>query len=240
VSAETWLSAAAGVLEPAMKRSEINSLIEETLEFAGSCGFLLPPFARWAPEDWKTKGPEVDEIRDCMLGWDLTDFGSGNFPKVGLIMFTIRNGHLSDSRYTKPYCEKLLISGEGQVTPFHFHWSKSEDIINRGGGELAVRVYNSTPAEEFDDGDVTVSIDGIGRTVKAGGMVTLSPGESIFLPSGLYHEFWGVNGKVLLGEVSTVNDDTVDNRFHQRVGRFPEIEEDEEPRYLLFSEYPRA
>jgi D-lyxose ketol-isomerase len=223
-----------------MKRSELNALIEETAEFAKSSGFSLPPFAYWSPEEWRTKGHEADEIRDCMLGWDLTDFGSGDFPRVGLIMFTVRNGHLTDERYSKTYCEKLLISGESQITPMHFHWSKSEDIINRGGGELAVQLYNSTPDEDLDDTDVTVSIDGVVRTVAAGGMVTLGPGESICLPRGLYHKFWGVGGRVLLVEVSTVNDDTRDNRFHEAIGRFPEIEEDEPPRYLLFSEYPPA
>lgn len=223
-----------------MKRSEINLLVENAAEFAQSCGFLLPPFAFWSPQEWRSKGPEAREIRDCMLGWDLTDFGSGDFPKIGLIMFTIRNGHLTDTRYSKPYCEKMLISDRKQITPTHFHWSKSEDIINRGGGELAVQVYNSTPDEGLDDSDVTVSVDGTVRTVKAGDIITLSPGESIFLPKGMYHKFWGEKARVLLGEVSTVNDDTSDNRFYEQVGRFPEIEEDEEPRHLLFSEYPRA
>jgi D-lyxose ketol-isomerase len=223
-----------------VKRSRINRLMEESIAFAGSHGFLLPPFACWSPAEWRTKGPEADEIRDCMLGWDLTDFGSGDFPRIGLIMFTIRNGHLTDSRYTKPYCEKMLISDEQQVTPTHFHWSKAEDIINRGGGELVVQLYNSTPDEELDTSDVRVAVDGVVRTVKAGGLVRLSPGDSIFLPRGLYHKFWGEKGKVLIGEVSSINDDTTDNRFHEKVGRFPAIEEDEPPRHLLFSEYPRA
>lgn len=223
-----------------MKRSEINHLIDESIAFAKSHSFLLPPFAFWSPAEWQTKGAEADEIRDCMLGWDLTDFGSGDFRKTGLILFTIRNGHLTNPQYPKPYCEKMLISDERQVTPMHFHWSKGEDIINRGGGDLAVQLYHSTPEEDLDDDDVTMSVDGVVRTVKAGGLVVLSPGESIFLPQGLYHQFWGEKDKVLIGEVSSINDDTTDNRFHQKVGRFPEIEEDEPARYLLFSEYPRA
>jgi hypothetical protein len=223
-----------------MKRCEVNRLIDESIAFARSHGFLLPPFSVWSPDQWKTKGAEADEIRQCMLGWDLTDFGSGDFRKIGLILFTIRNGHLTDSRYTKPYCEKMLISEERQVTPMHFHWSKAEDIINRGGGDLAVQLYNSTSEEDLDDSDVTVSVDGVVRTVKAGDTISLAPGKSIFLPNGLYHQFWGEGGKVLIGEVSSINDDTSDNRFHQKVGRFPAIEEDEQPRYLLFSEYPRA
>lgn len=39
-------------------------------------------------------------------------------------------------------------------------------------------------------------------------------------------------------EVSKVNDDTNDNRFYEKIGRFPKIEEDEKPLYLLFSDYP--
>ncbi len=69
--------------------------------------------------------------------------------------------------------------------------------------------------------------------------MVLSPGESITLPSRLYHEFWGAGSRVLVGEVSLVNDDRTDNRFYEPVGRFPEIEEDESPLHLLVGDYPR-
>ena len=36
------------------------------------------------------------------------------------------------------------------------------------------------------------------------------------------------------------NDDNVDNRFYEKQGRFPTIEEDETPLYLLCNEYPQA
>ena len=222
-----------------MKRSEINALLREAVAFTKEQGFHLPPFAFWSPAEWRTKGPEADEIRDCMLGWDVTDFGLGEFRKTGLVLFTIRNGHPTDERYFKPYAEKILICEEKQVTPMHFHWSKAEDIINRGGGDLVVQLYNATPDEGLADTDVTVSIDGVCRTIKAGDCVTLTPGESICLPSRLYHKFWAEKGKALLGEVSMVNDDNTDNRFHEPMGRFPDIEEDEGPLYLLCSEYPR-
>ena len=42
----------------------------------------------------------------------------------------------------------------------------------------------------------------------------------------------------MVGEVSDVNDDRADNRFYEEVGRFPEIVEDQEPRYYLCTEYP--
>ncbi|MBQ4087218.1 MAG: D-lyxose/D-mannose family sugar isomerase [Clostridia bacterium] len=225
-----------------MKRSEINSIMKDAKEFLEEMKWKLPPFAYWSPEDWETKGEEYNEIRDNMLGWDITDFGSGDFHKVGLFMFTIRNGNFSDEKYIKPYAEKLLIVEEEQVTPYHFHWSKMEDIINRGGGNLMVKVYNSTEDEQFADTDVTVMVDGRWYTVPAGSVIRITPGESITLPSGQYHSFWGEKGcgKVLLGEVSKVNDDRVDNRFYEKTGRFPAIEEDEAPLHLLGNEYPKA
>ena len=134
-----------------MKRSELNQIMRNAVEFTKKMGFHLPPFAFWGPKDWETKGKEYDEIRDNMLGWDITDFGSGDFYKVGLLMFTLRNGNFYDEKYIKPYCEKLLIVEEEQVTPYHFHWKKMEDIINRGGGNLLVQVYNSTEDEQLAD-----------------------------------------------------------------------------------------
>jgi D-lyxose ketol-isomerase len=56
----------------------------------------------------------------------------------------------------------------------------------------------------------------------------------------MYHSFWAEGGKTLIGEVSMVNDDNADNRFYEPMGRFPQIEEDEEALYLLCNEYPAA
>lgn len=222
-----------------MKRSELNLFMKNAVQFINKMNFKLPPFAFWSPEEWATKGSEYDEIRENMLGWDITDFGSGDYAKVGLLMFTIRNGNFKNKKYIKPYAEKLLIVEEEQITPFHFHWSKMEDIINRGGGNLIVQVYNSTESGEFADTPVTVLVDGRSYSVEAGALVKIMPGESITLPTGQYHKFWGEkgSGKILLGEVSKVNDDRIDNRFHDKVGRFPDIEEDEKPLYLLGNEY---
>jgi D-lyxose ketol-isomerase len=82
-------------------------------------------------------------------------------------------------------------------------------------------------------------VDGIKQSVPAGGKAVLTPGESICLEQGLYHRFYGETGKgkVSVGEVSTVNDDTNDNYFHEPVGRFPVIEEDEQTLHLLAIEY---
>ena len=226
-----------------MKRSEINEIILRSEEFIRSFQFILPPFASWTPEMWREKGHECDEIRDNMLGWDITDWGSGNMDEVGLVLFTLRNGNQKLPQYKKPYAEKLLISQEGQLCPMHFHWNKMEDIINRGGGNILIRVYNSLPDEEIDkEGDVTVHIDGEVQVVPAGTQVKLEPGMSITIMQGMYHDFEVEpgTGPVLIGEVSECNDDNIDNRFNPPAGRFPEIEEDEPPYRLLCNEYPEA
>ena len=225
-----------------MKRSQINRIMRENLEFIEKMGFRLPPFAFYPPEKWQTLGHEYDEIREHMLGWDITDYGHGDFEKIGLFLFTLRNGSLSDPDCKKTYAEKLLISDEDQYSPMHFHHYKMEDIINRGGGNLIVEVYNATEDDGLADTDVTVTTDGVVRVVPAGTKLRLTPGESITLPPRQYHAFWAERGtgKVLIGEVSMVNDDNTDNRFYEVQGRFPEIEEDEAPLYLLCNEYPKA
>jgi len=224
-----------------MKRSEINAAIQRMLDFAQSLRFQLPPFAHWSPDAWLTRGHEYDDIRKARLGWDITDFGKGNFSACGLTLFTVRNGRHGDSA-TKPYCEKIMLVLEDQLTPMHFHWKKTEDIINRGGGNLICKVCRASRDEQLADEPVTVSIDGRTCTVPGGHEFTLTPGESITLCPYQYHAFWGEKGKgpVLVGEVSTVNDDAADNRFLEKLPRFPGIEEDAAPLRLLCTEYPDA
>ena len=222
-----------------MKRSKINSEIRHMEELIQEHGFEIPPFCKWTPEEWNNKGSEYDEIRDNMLGWDITDYGLGKFDEIGFSLITIRNGNLKMDKYTKTYAEKLLVVKEGQMAPMHFHWNKMEDIINRGGGNVLITVYNSTEDGKFADTDVTVNCDGHEYTVPAGTQIKLTPGESITIYPYMYHDFHVEEGSgdVLLGEVSMCNDDENDNRFYEPIGRFPEIEEDEK---LLCTEYPKA
>ncbi len=225
-----------------MNRSELNGIIGAAIEFMTARNIPLPPFASWKKEDWMAAGPEYREIVDNMLGWDITDFGSGDFQKVGLLIFTFRNGNFNDTkRYPKPYAEKLLLVGDGQELPFHFHWKKMEDIINRGGGNLLVELRSSDSAGQFSDQPVAVSIDGRTVVAKPGETVRIRPGESITLSPGQYHRWVGEpgTGPVMLFEVSSTNDDTVDNRFHSASGRFPSLTEDVAPTYLIFKDYPR-
>ena len=227
-----------------MKRSEINKAIRELEAMCKKYNCYLPPFCDFTPEQWQTKGHEYDEVRECMLGWDITDYGLGKFDELGFSLITIRNGNrkMAD-KYPKVYAEKLLYLKEGQYSPNHFHRYKTEDIINRGGGNVLIRVYNSLPDESIDKvSDVTVHCDGKAYTVPAGTQIRLTPGESIHIPQYLYHDFTVEpgSGPVLLGEVSQCNDDNTDNRFNPPVGRFPAIEEDEPPYRLLCNEYPPA
>lgn len=227
-----------------MKRSQINCALKEMENMVAACRFALPPFCRFTPEEWGTKGHEYDEIRDNMLGWDITDYGLGDFDKVGFSLITLRNGNLAmGDKYPKTYAEKLLYLKEGQYSPNHFHWKKMEDIINRGGGTLLIRVYNSLPDESIDKfSPVTVHMDGVTSTVPAGTQLRLTPGMSISIQPRLYHDFEVEpgTGSVLIGEVSQCNDDNRDNRFNPPMGRFPAIEEDEAPYRLLCNEYPEA
>lgn len=223
-----------------MKRSEINAIMREADAFIRKQGFFLPPFAYWTPQEWTQKGEDVREIAANAMGWDITDFGKGDFAKFGLFLFTIRNGSPENLKTGKGkvYAEKLIVIREQQVTPMHFHWSKTEDIINRGGGgKFVLRLYNATADEGFAETEIVASIDGVKRAIPAGGTVTLLPGESITLTPYLYHSFWAEGGPVLVGEVSAVNDDYTDNRFQPQIGRFPEIEEDEPPMHLLVNDY---
>lgn len=224
-----------------MKRSEINRIMREAIALLEERRWALPPFAFWTPAEWKKKGHESDEIRRNGLGWDITDFGKGDFDRFGLFLFTVRNGNPADPNALKTYCEKVMIVREDQLTPMHFHWSKTEDIINRGGGNLLLELWNATDDEAgLAKTPILVSADGVQKRLKAGSLVRLTPGESITLGPRLYHKFWGDPGcgTVLIGEVSKVNDDAKDNRFHEPIGRFPEIEEDEPPLHLLCNEYP--
>jgi hypothetical protein len=224
-----------------MKRSEINRCIAEAAAFFSENHFMLPPYADWTPNDWRKRGSDADEVRTHKLGWDVTDFSSGKFDALGLTLFTLRNG--SPEGGIKVYAEKIMFVRQNQVTPFHYHVRKTEDIINRGGksaGRLVVQLHNSTPDGGLAQTPVSVTCDGICHHVEAGGTVILGPGESITLTPNLYHQFYAVDGHALIGEVSSVNDDASDNYFLEPLPRFPEIVEDEAPVRLLCTEYGKT
>lgn len=223
-----------------MKRSEINEAIERAMEFFDGMGITLPSYAFWTPEQWGHAGPECDEIRDCMLGWDVTDFGSGDFPSIGRTLFTLRNGRHGDPRYPKVYAEKFIFNPEGQRAPLHFHVSKMEDIINRGGGNVLITLWKAGDDNLPSDHRFTLAVSGIRREVAPGETIRIEPGESICLPPGTFHQFWGEEGfgPSVSGEVSSVCDDRADNYFLEKRERFPTVDEDEPMRFVRCNEYP--
>ncbi len=223
-----------------MKRSRVNEIIREADAFIRSFGYVMPPFAYWSPQELKTRRPAG--IVDARLGWDITDYGQGKFAELGLFLFTVRNGRAADlaSGRGMLYAEKIMISRKDQLSPMHRHVIKAEDIINRGGGKLVLELFMSEPDGSIDrKAEVNVPTDGIERKLPAGGLLKLDPGESVTLVPGVWHAFWGEGDDVLIGEVSTVNDDLTDNVFAEPIGRFSSIEEDEEPLHLLVSDYDR-
>ena len=226
-----------------MKRSQINRIIEDAIDFAGRHRFPLPPFATFTTERWAGLGHEYDEIRDNKLGWDITDFGSGDFLREGLVMCTLRSGACRKSpAYFKRYSEKLMIVREGQLTPLHMHHEYIEDIINRGGGELCVQLYNASPEGERQETPVRISTDGRNYLAPAGTILTLAPGESISFDRHTYHCFWGKEGTgdILLCEIAMSTPIPDDSIFFEPKRRFPPVTEDEPARFLLSSEYPAA
>lgn len=223
-----------------MKRSEINEIIRESAQFIRGFGTILPPFAWWSPAEMQARRAEIDGIVSAGLGWDITDYGQGDFARLGLFLFTTRNGRAADLARGRGMCyaEKVMISRQNQISPMHRHVVKAEDIINRGGATLAIEMFASDVDGALDPlAEVVVASDGVERRLPAGGVLRLAPGESVTLMPGNWHAFWGEGGDVLIGEVSTVNDDRTDNIFREPIGRFAKIEEDEAPLHLLVSDY---
>ncbi len=223
-----------------MKRSQVNAIIAEAEGIIGAHGFVLPPFANWTPDAFVARRVEAKAIIDARLGWDITDYGQGRYDEKGLFLFTLRNGRLADLQAGQGMCyaEKLLISHENQISPMHTHVIKAEDIINRGGATLVIELHGSDAEGRFDPtAGGQVHCDGIPVEYGPGHRLHLAPGESVTLMPGDWHAFWGEGGTVLIGEVSTVNDDETDNVFHEPIGRFAEIEEDVPPTRLLVSDY---
>jgi D-lyxose ketol-isomerase len=225
-----------------MKRSEVNEIMRAADDFIRSFGFLLPPFAYWSVDEFKRRRAEAGTIVNHRLGWDITDYGHGTFGTFGLFLFTVRNGDAADLPKGRGmlYAEKIMISRRDQVSPMHRHNIKAEDIINRGGGQLVLELFMPDRKGDIDrKAEVVVETDGIVRRLPPGGRISLSPGESITLLPGVWHGFVAEGNDVLIGEVSTVNDDLTDNVFFEPIGRFADVAEDEPPLHLLVSDYDK-
>jgi D-lyxose ketol-isomerase len=225
-----------------LKRSVINAAIQEARDAFARFGLALPPWAHWPAARWQEAGHEYDEVRDCMLGWDVTDFGSGRFAEIGRTLFTLRNGSTRTPGYAKAYAQKYLFDPEAQRAPAHFHQSKMEDICCLAGGNIMVQLRSANPDGTPSVQPLRVQMDGIARTVAAGETIRLRPGMSLCIVPRTIHQFWGEEGwgPSVSAEVSSVCDDWRDNCFLQPAERFPEIIEDEPAQWCLCGQYPAA
>ena len=107
-----------------MKRSEINKALKELEAMCREYKCYLPPFCGFTPEQWQSIGHEYDEVRDCMLGWDITDYGEGDFEHKGLALITLRNGNelsldfsVVENEGAKVLAVASLIGGVDMVDP---------------------------------------------------------------------------------------------------------------------------
>lgn len=222
-----------------MKRSEINANIKWAEEFLAANNIRLPDMAYWSLADWKTNASRLETVKQVELGWDITDFGSGDFATVGAVLYTVRNGLLDRPSVGVPYCEKYILMKQGQHLPCHYHVFKSEDIINRAGADFSVYLWNVDPKTgEKLDTDVHVFMDGLEKVVKPGEEIVVTKGNSITLSPYIAHIFGPRQGAgdSIIGEVSKVNDDHTDNYFLEKVSRFADIEEDEPALHPLCNE----
>ena len=159
--------------------------------------------------------------------WDVTDFGLGCWRDYGLVLI-----NLADE---PEYCEKLMYAKEGMTTPAHCHARKTEDIISRNG-VLRIQLWAGKP-EGSAGKMVKVKLNGDPVELASGTFIDLHSGWRVKITPGIYHEFVPASEECVIGEVSTANDDTNDNFFvNPRVGRYPNIEEDEPAIVRLISD----
>lgn len=190
-----------------MNRSTINKAYRDARECFARHYWALPPRPKW----------------------DITDFGLGNFDSVGLTLVNLA---------TEPeYCEKVMYARRGQMTPCHSHIRKKEDIICRSG-ELIIQIWPERPeVKEIGTRVVCLQLDGFDRKVVAGEKIALRAGSRATLNPGLWHAFYPIGGECIIGEVSTGNDDVLDNIFiDPNVKRFSYINEDEPAIVTLIGE----
>jgi len=223
-----------------MRRSEIDAIIDETIEIFAAHGAVLPPFAHWTPEEWRAKGEATRIMRRRFLGWNVVAFEPGRFERSGIVVFTTRMGdhRMLASGHGRLYGEKLILVRDRQRVPYHFHKVKTEDFFNRGGGTLEIDLLRIGADGGIDDTPFLIDRDGLLAEARSGETLRLAPGEGVTLDPGIAHAFRAEGGDTVCGEISLVNDDATDNYFVPALPTLPPIEEDVPARRLVVADYP--
>lgn len=220
-----------------MRRSEIDTIIDETIAILEAQGTRLPPFAHWSPAEWRA--PETRTMRERFLGWAVVEFEPGAFAKAGIALCTTRMGSHHDLAQGRGrlYGEKVFVLRDQQYVPFHHHAVKTEDVINRGGATLAIELVRVDAAGRPSREPVEIERDGLPTSLAPQSIVRLAPGESITLTPGIAHAFWAEGGDVVCGEVSLANDERTDNLFLSALPAPAPIVEDAPARRLVVADY---
>jgi D-lyxose ketol-isomerase len=224
-----------------MKRSFIDARIDAMLAMCDRHGVTLPPFAAWAPADYRANAAAANFIAERGLGWNVAEFASGNFATEGLTLFTLRMGDWRDleTKRGRLYAEKAILCEDGQRAPHHYHVVKTEDIVNRGGARFVVELVKvdaaGAPTRERFRALKDVHVLDLGP----GDRVRLEPGESLTLDPHVAHAFWAEGGAALAGEVSLANDDSSDNYFLKPIAAPAPIDEDSVARHVTVRDYGR-
>ncbi len=217
-----------------MKRSTVNAAMRHATATFARFATVPPPWATRSPAEWTAHPEQARFCAEHGMGWMISDFGSGDFARRGIILLVTRNGILGRPG-ERVYAEKLIVMRDGQEAPFHYHRTKIEDMVVRGGGALGIDLVDVDRAGQPIEALVRVLVDGATRTVAARAPVVLQSGESLTLPPLQAHRFYAVpgSGDVLAGEISETNDDLADNYFLEPFSAAP-MEEDEPPFYPLW------
>ena len=221
-----------------MKRSDVNDNIGLAKDLFAAHRLVLPRWAHWSPDDWRGAGPGMRAVKDAGLGWEITDHGSGDFQRQGLVLFRLRDAQRSPTDSDEGFAESVLLVQVHQVTPFHHH-THGQDLVNRGGGDLVVQLHHAGPSDELDDDrPVTAVVDGVEVEFEPGGLARLTVGESLGVAPRVYHKFWAEMASCMVSEISSPANGRQDFHYLEDARRLPDIEEDEEPLHLLWHEYP--
>ena len=68
-----------------MLRSEVNAAQRRAVALLYDLRFAPPPWVTWSPEEWAAQPGVAAYCRTRQMGWDVTDFGSGDFARNGYL-----------------------------------------------------------------------------------------------------------------------------------------------------------